>query len=193
MAVGEDQNPASSSPGLTGEVVGSDEGLTTISFWVLDGGEMWSKGAGGVLVLDRPLLRSWSGTGATWQAGCGTVLFREMRRRSRGRREAPQSRPEERRARRPCTGRWRRPQDRARRLVDLRFLALRLRNDEDEVGVSGEASEAGSSTMAMPSGAARLCRPRWREGGSARGTGGIRRPRGWRVLKDRLGDQRGGE
>jgi hypothetical protein len=47
MAGGEDQNPASSSPGLAGEVVGSDEGLTTISFWGLDGGEMWPAGAGG--------------------------------------------------------------------------------------------------------------------------------------------------
>jgi hypothetical protein len=106
-----------------------------------------------------------------------------MRRRSRGRREELQSRPGKRRGRRSGSGRWRRPQDRAQRLVDLRFLALRLRNDEDEVGVSGEASKAGSSTMAMPSGAARLRRPQWREGGSARGMGGIRHPRGWRVSR----------
>jgi hypothetical protein len=77
MAGGEDQNPASSSPGLTGEVVGSDEGLTIISFWGLDGGEMWSKGAGGVLALDRPLLRSWSGTGASWRPGGGAEASRE--------------------------------------------------------------------------------------------------------------------
>jgi hypothetical protein len=57
MAGGEDQNPASSSPELTGEVVGSDEGLTTISFWGLDGGEMWPAGAGGGKVADRALLR----------------------------------------------------------------------------------------------------------------------------------------
>jgi hypothetical protein len=126
MAGGEDQNPASSSPGLTGEVVGSDEGLTTISFWGLDGGEMGSQGAGGVLVLDRPLLRSWSGTGASWQAGCGAVLFREMRRRSRGRREGLQSRPGKRRGRRSGSGRRRRSPDRTRQPVDLRILALRL-------------------------------------------------------------------
>jgi hypothetical protein len=111
------------------------------------------------------------------------VGFREMRRRSRGRREGLQSRPGKRRGRRSGSGRRRRSPDRTRRPVDLRFLALRLRNDEDEVGVPREASEAGSSTTTMPSGAARLRRPRWREGGSARGTGGIRRPRGWRVSR----------
>jgi hypothetical protein len=57
MAGGEDQNPASSSPGLIGEVVGSDEGLTTISFWGLDGGETWPVGAGGGKVAGRALLR----------------------------------------------------------------------------------------------------------------------------------------
>jgi hypothetical protein len=57
MAGGEDQNPASSSPGLTGEVVGSDEGLTTISFWGLDGGEAWPAGVGGGKVAGRALLR----------------------------------------------------------------------------------------------------------------------------------------
>jgi hypothetical protein len=64
------------------------------------------------------------------------------------------------------------------------FLAQRLRNVEDEVGVSGEASEAGSSTMATPSGAARMRRPRWREGGPARGTGGdSTSARCWRVSR----------
>jgi hypothetical protein len=57
MAGGEDQNPASSSPGLTGEVVGIDEGLTTISFWGLDGGETWPAGVGGGKVAGRALLR----------------------------------------------------------------------------------------------------------------------------------------
>jgi hypothetical protein len=36
-----------------------------------------------------------AGAGAVWQAGGGAVEFREMRRRSRGRREEPQGRLEE--------------------------------------------------------------------------------------------------
>jgi hypothetical protein len=54
MAGGEDQNPASSSPEWTGEVVGSDEGLTTILFWGLDGEKAWSAGAGGGAVAELP-------------------------------------------------------------------------------------------------------------------------------------------
>jgi hypothetical protein len=49
------QNPASSSPGWTGEVVGSDEGLTAISFWGLDGVETWPAGVGGGRAAGRPL------------------------------------------------------------------------------------------------------------------------------------------
>jgi hypothetical protein len=55
MAGGEDQNPASSSLGLTGEVVGSDKGLTKVPFWGLDGGEAWPTGVGGGRPVGRPL------------------------------------------------------------------------------------------------------------------------------------------
>jgi hypothetical protein len=55
MAGREDQNPVSSSPGLTGEVVGSDEGLTKVPFWGLDGGEAWPTGVGGGQPVGRPL------------------------------------------------------------------------------------------------------------------------------------------
>ena len=79
MAGGEDQNPASSSPGLTGEVVGSDEGLTTISFWGLDGGEMGSPGAGGVARSVRPRLPSVRGAAASWRRGSGAVVTRRAR------------------------------------------------------------------------------------------------------------------
>jgi hypothetical protein len=55
MAGGVDQNPARSSLGLTGEVVGSDEGLTKVPFWGLDGGEAWPTGVGGRRPVGRPL------------------------------------------------------------------------------------------------------------------------------------------
>jgi hypothetical protein len=67
MAGGEDQNPASSSPGLIGEVVGSDEGLTTISFWGLDGGETWPVGAAAARWPTEPCC----GVGTTM---CGQAL-----------------------------------------------------------------------------------------------------------------------
>jgi hypothetical protein len=54
MAGGEDQNPASSSPGWTGEVMGSDKGLTKVPFWGLDGGEAWPTGVGGGQPAGRP-------------------------------------------------------------------------------------------------------------------------------------------
>jgi hypothetical protein len=54
MAGGEDQNLASSSLERTGEVVGSDKGLTTISFWGLDGEKAWPAGAGGGAVAELP-------------------------------------------------------------------------------------------------------------------------------------------
>jgi hypothetical protein len=44
-------------PVWVGKVVGSDKGLTTISFWGLDGGETWPAGAGGGKVAGRALLR----------------------------------------------------------------------------------------------------------------------------------------
>jgi hypothetical protein len=58
-------------------------------------------GAGGAGCSGLPLRLPAAGAGAVWQVACGALLFKEMRQRSRGRREEPQSRPEERRGRRP--------------------------------------------------------------------------------------------
>jgi hypothetical protein len=80
MAGGEDQNPASSSPGLTGEVVGSDEGLTTISFWGLDGGEMWPAGASGGRPVRTPLLPIFSVELGPAQASSYVAVLRSSRR-----------------------------------------------------------------------------------------------------------------
>jgi hypothetical protein len=54
MAGVEDQNLARRRPVWAGEVVGSDKGLTTISFWGLDGGETWPAGAASGKVADSP-------------------------------------------------------------------------------------------------------------------------------------------
>jgi hypothetical protein len=85
MAGGEDQNPASSSPGLTGEVVGSDEGLTTISFWGLDGGEMGSQGVGGAPPLGRPPVPPLLGVGVLWSPGDRAGAWRRTARARGGR------------------------------------------------------------------------------------------------------------
>jgi hypothetical protein len=54
MAGVEDQNSARRRPVWAGEVVGSDKGLTTISFWGLDGGATWPAGVGGGNVAGSP-------------------------------------------------------------------------------------------------------------------------------------------
>jgi hypothetical protein len=54
MAGVEDQNSARRRPVWAREVVGSDKGLTTISFWGLDGGETWPAGAAGGKVAGCP-------------------------------------------------------------------------------------------------------------------------------------------
>jgi hypothetical protein len=63
MAGARGQNPVSSSPGWTGEVVGSDKGLTTISFWDLDGMETWSAGipGGGAVYSCSATVLRWLG------------------------------------------------------------------------------------------------------------------------------------
>jgi hypothetical protein len=93
MAGVEDQNSARRRPVWTGEVVGSDKGLTTISFWGLDGGKAWPVGAGGGRTAGTPLLPVFLvELMPAWASSYVAVL--RTSRRTRGRGEGTRGRPE---------------------------------------------------------------------------------------------------
>jgi hypothetical protein len=74
------QNPMSSSPGWTGEVVGSDEGTPKVRFLGSGSVEVVRRMADGVAVTDWPPLLPATVAGAVWQAGSAMVECREVQR-----------------------------------------------------------------------------------------------------------------